>query len=78
MTEVNDRVGDEVNERVSDIRVRLEAIAEELGDVSIDLLRAAVEEGEGRRPPADKPLSQARRAVEKAARLLERFGGGKG
>lgn len=56
--------------RIADIQSKLEAIAEELTDVSVDLLRSAVEAGEGKRPAADKKLSQARRAVEKAARLL--------
>ncbi len=57
--------------RIADIRTRLESIGEELTDVSVELLREAVEAGEGTRPPLDKKLSQARRAVEKAARLLE-------
>ena len=47
------------------------AIGEELTDVSVEVLRAAVEAGETTRPPLDKTLGQARRAVEKAARLLE-------
>lgn len=57
--------------RIADIRSRLASIGEELTDVSVDLLRQAVEEGEGKRPQLDKKLSQARRAIEKAARLLE-------
>jgi len=56
--------------RIQDIRQRLESIAEELGDVSFDLLREAVAEGASKRPPQDKILAQARRAVDKAARLL--------
>lgn len=59
--------------RIADIHMRLESIAEELTDASIDLLRSAVEAGESKRPTADKKLSQARRAVEKAARLLEQI-----
>jgi hypothetical protein len=57
--------------RIADIRVRLESISEELTDVSIEVLRSAVEAGETRRPAVDKKLGQARRAVEKAARLLQ-------
>ncbi len=57
--------------RIADIQSRLAGIGEELTDVSVDLLRQAVEEGEGKRPALDKKLGQARRAVEKAARLLE-------
>jgi hypothetical protein len=60
-----------MDNRIADIRARLESITEELTDVSIEVLRAAVEAGETRRPAMDKKLSQARRAVEKAARLLE-------
>ncbi|MGH1489908.1 MAG: hypothetical protein ACRBK7_11030 [Acidimicrobiales bacterium] len=57
--------------RIADIQLRLSAISEELTDISVDLLRQAVEAGEGKRPPLDKTLGQARRAVDKAARLLE-------
>jgi len=60
-----------MDHRLSDIQSRLESIAEELTDVSVEVLRAAVEAGEGKRPEIDKRLGQARRAVEKAARLLE-------
>ena len=56
--------------RIADIQARLESITDELTDVSVEVLRAAVEAGETKRPPIDKKLSQARRAVEKAARLL--------
>jgi phosphate uptake regulator len=59
-----------MDDRLDDIRFRLEQIAEELGDVAIDLLREAVDAGAGRRPPEEKPISQARRAVDKAARHL--------
>ena len=53
------------------IRERLEVIAEELADLAIHALRAAMEAGEERRPAAEKRLTQARRAVEKAASLLK-------
>lgn len=56
--------------RIADIRSRLESITEELTDVSVEVLRSAVEAGATKRPPIDKKLGQARRAVEKAARLL--------
>jgi len=42
-----------------------------LADLAIEALRAAVEGGEERRPAAEKRLTQARRAVEKAAGLLK-------
>jgi hypothetical protein len=56
---------------VADIRSRLESIAEELTDISVDVLRSAVESGDRTRPEVDKRLGQARRAVEKAIRVLE-------
>jgi len=56
--------------RVQEIRAQLESLSEALGDVSLDLLREAVEKGASKRPAADKTLAQARRAVDKAARLL--------
>jgi hypothetical protein len=57
--------------RIADIQMRLESISEELTDVSVEVLRTALESGESTRPAMDKKLSQARRAVEKAARALE-------
>ena len=45
-------------------------IAAELDDLSLDLLHEAVAEGATKRPDADRALTQARRAVEKAAHLL--------
>jgi hypothetical protein len=48
---------------------RLDAVAEELDDVMFDQLREA-SAARGGRPVDDKRLTQARRAVEKASRLL--------
>ena len=48
---------------------RLEAIAEELDDTMFDQLREA-SAARGGRPVDDKRLTQARRAIEKASRLL--------
>ena len=48
---------------------RLEAIAEELDELMFDQLREAAAEKSGR-PTDDKRLTQARRAIEKATRLL--------
>ena len=59
-------------EKLEDIRQRLANIGEELTDVSIDMLREAIDAGATKRPPMDKTLAQARRAVEKAAHLLEK------
>lgn len=56
--------------RIAEIQAKLEAIGDELTDVSVEVLREAVADGASARPAVDKKLSQARRAVEKAARLL--------
>jgi exonuclease VII small subunit len=53
------------------LRERLEAIAEELADLALDALREALAAGAEKRPDAEKRLTQARRAVEKAAGLLK-------
>lgn len=48
---------------------RLDAVADELDEVIFDQLREASAARAGR-PADDKRLTQARRAIEKAARLL--------
>lgn len=48
---------------------RLDAIAEELDETMFDQLREASAQRSGR-PVDDKRLTQARRAIEKASRLL--------
>jgi len=53
-----------------DIRQRLEAIAEELADLSIERLRASIDEGGTELPVDERRLTRARRAVEKAAAIL--------
>ncbi len=54
---------------LDDVRERLEGIAEELADVAIDRLRAAVE-GNPDAAAEERRITRARRAVEKAASLL--------
>ena len=56
--------------RYADLAGRLEAIAGELDDLSLDLLHEAVAGGATKRPDADRVVTQARRAVEKAMVLL--------
>jgi hypothetical protein len=51
---------------------QLDAIGEELSDLALEVLRAALDRGETGRPADEKRLTQARRAVEKAAHLLRR------
>ena len=57
--------------RYADLAGRLRDIAGELDDAALDVLNRAVADGETVRPVEDKALTQARRAVEKAATLLE-------
>ena len=61
--------------RYEDLAERLEVIGAELDELSFDLLQQAVADGATQRPPADKTLTQARRAVEKAAGLLRQLEG---
>ena len=51
---------------------RLDAIGEELSDLALERLRATLDRGDTTRPADEKRLTQARRAVEKAAHLLRR------
>lgn len=53
------------------IRHRLEAIAEELGDLAIIRLRKSIDAGGKERPIDEKRLTQTRRAVEKAIDILK-------
>ena len=57
-------------DRREELAERLDVIAEELSDLALDSLRAALERGDTSRPADEKRLTQARRAVEKAAHLL--------
>jgi hypothetical protein len=52
-----------------DLAERLDQIVSELDERSFDLLREASAAGRGR-PDDDRRLAQARRAIEKASRLL--------
>ncbi|MEC9424662.1 MAG: hypothetical protein VYD11_02090 [Actinomycetota bacterium] len=54
-----------------EIRGRLEAIAEELADLAMVRLRESIDAGGSELPVDEKRLTRARRAVEKAAHLLE-------
>jgi len=59
-----------VTGRADDIAERLSAISDEIADLAIDSIREALRSGATSRPAAEKRLTQARRAVEKAAHLL--------
>lgn len=58
--------------QLEDLQQRLAAISEELGDLSMTVLREALDEGADKRPPLDKVLSRVRRSVDKASSLIER------
>ena len=62
-----------MNDRLGPLADRLEGINEELDEMMFDLLREASAAGSGERPRADKRLSQARRAIDKAAHLLRQL-----
>ncbi len=53
------------------ITSQLEDIAERLNDVAMSIISEAIENGETSRPPIEKRVSQARRAVEKAIQHLK-------
>jgi len=53
-----------------EIRERLEAIADELADLTMERLRRSIDAGGDQVPVDEKRLSRARRAVLKAADLL--------
>ena len=61
--------------RYDDLAERLDAVVADLDERQFDLLREAAAEKSGR-PADDKRLTQARRAVEKAAHLLRGGSGG--
>lgn len=60
---------------LDDIRERLSAIAEELSDRALDVLREAVARGETGRPAAERQITRARAAVERAVGILGGVGG---
>lgn len=57
-------------EQIDAIISELETISERLNDEAMKLLTEAIQNGETNRPPMEKKISQARRAVDKAAHLL--------
>jgi hypothetical protein len=56
-----------------DLIERLESVAADLDEIAFDRLREAVADGDMVRPPDDKKLMQARRAIEKAAGVLRQL-----
>lgn len=56
--------------RLDELADQLDTIVEELDDLAFAALRAAVADGASERPIADKRITQARRAVQRAAHLV--------
>ena len=58
---------------LEDVRARLESLAEELADLAIDRLRGAADspDDRDRLVAEERRLTRARRAVDKAANLLD-------
>ena len=53
---------------------RLDAISEDIADAALDDLKSSVRRGDQKRSGTERSLTQARRAVEKAAHLLRSIG----
>ena len=53
---------------------RLDAISEDIADAALDDLKSSVRRGDSKRSTTERSLTQARRAVEKAAHLLRSIG----
>ena len=58
---------------VGEIITHLQGISEDLADKSLDALKEAHREGQAKRPERERQITQARRAVEKAIRVLSRL-----
>lgn len=59
-----------MSDRFASLADRLDAISEEIAETALTELKSAVRRGEQKRPATERTLTQARRAVEKAAHLL--------
>ena len=58
---------------LDDIIERLRSASEDIADRALSVLSEASRAGETKRPDAERALTKARRAVEKAINLLERM-----
>ncbi len=67
-----------MDDRLESLADRLDAIAAEIAETAIDELKSALRSGAGKPPAAERRLTQARRAVEKAAHLLRSIDAGSG
>ena len=57
-------------EEIERITAELEQLSSDLNDVAMSLLSEAIHEGAQSRPPEEKKVTQARRAIEKATQHL--------
>lgn len=57
------------HDRLHEIARDIDSLVASLDEISFDVLREAQREGQGR-PDVDRTITQARRALEKASRLL--------
>jgi|TARA_B110000037_G_C16726808_1_gene345364 hypothetical protein len=66
-----------VNEKLDAISDQLRVISEDLADIAIEALREAIDDKDfsGKRPEVEKRVSRARRAVDKAAGILNESSG---
>ena len=66
-----------MNEKLDAISDQLRAISEDLADIAIEALREAIDDKDfsGKRPELEKRVSRARRAVDKAAGILNESSG---
>lgn len=55
---------------IEELKFQLEHLSERLNDVAMQILSEAIDNGKTQRPDAEKKVSQARRAVEKALHHL--------
>ena len=60
------------DDRIQEITQELESLSERLNDLSMSILSEAISRGETARPPLEKRVAQARRAVDKALDHLRR------
>jgi hypothetical protein len=59
--------------RYGELAEQLDAVVADLDELALDSLREALADGATSRPPSDRDVTRARRAVEKAADILRRL-----
>ncbi len=69
-------MNDDYTEALEAIVAQLDDLAEQLAELALDDLKSSLRRGAGRTSAAERRITQARRAVEKAAHLLRSAGDG--